>query len=154
MKKALAILTISVLSGCASNSPFDKVNKEYIDNKSPLRMMKDHSFEISNSTKYIEHWAGEKGNTALTDQYVQQILGQIKMKCGYGKREFVGYHIVKHTKSTWEEVWLFKDSESARKDGISGQTVFLKYEQATNLTITDIYGQCHTPAGMSFIIAN
>ena len=148
----LIAISTFIFSGCASSTVQDVYNKGYIEKKSPVRLVKDETFK--NGTKYISGWAGVKGKSAINNAYKEKSFQQLKNNCGYGKNDFIEARIVKHTKTSWEEVWLFNDPKSHRDDKVSGMTIFFQYNPANNQTSVDFFGVCHTGKGTTFTNVN
>jgi|GEM_PF-5240159 len=155
IKLLASILSVLFFSGCASTADGTQTtwNKIQAEKKAPVRLIKDDSFSDKNSTRLIAGWAGVSGKSAINGKYQKMAFDNIQENCGYGNSEFVESRIVKHGKSSWEEVWLFSDSASHRDDKISGLTIFFQYDSKTNKTNIQFFGGCHTGKGTSFIIS-
>jgi len=121
-------------------------------------MVEDKSFDKKDATRYVEDWAGVKGNSALNEQYKNMVFSNIEKKCGFTKEDFREVYVVQYAQDSAgiiiEEVWLFNDQESFRKDKISGLTVYMEYNKKSNLTLEDIFGSCHTSRETSFTSVN
>ena len=137
-------------TGCTSNNPYKSWNDNLINEKAPVRLVKDKTFTKKNATRYIEDWAGVKGESIIDDNSKKQAFKLIEKHCGHKKENFIESRIVKYTKTNWEEVWLFQDEKSYRPDKISGLTVFFEYNTKTNENRTRLFGKCHTGRGTSF----
>lgn len=160
MKKSfiVAIFFAIFLGGCAGTNPSTEWNAMLIKQKAPVRMVKDNSLGKKGTTRYVEDWAGVKGKSGINERYKNIIFSNIKKKCGFTKEDFREVYIVQHAEDSVgmiiEEVWLFNDQKSFREDKISGLTVYLEYNKKSNLTSGDIFGNCHTSRGTSFIVTN
>ena len=142
---------ISLATACASKSPYFSYNERLINEKQPIRLVKDEAHSQIDSVKYVEDWAGKKGKSVFSEAYSASLFTIIKNNCGYGKGDLIEQRIVNHSKTEWEEVWIFNDERSYRTDGTSGLTVFVQYDPKTNRNQTDFFGDCHTGRGVSFV---
>jgi len=155
MRKSFIVIVFAMfISGCVSTNPSIAWNDKLIKQKAPVRMLEDKSFDKKDTTRYIEDWAGIKGKSAINEQYKSIVFSKIEKKCGFNKENFREAYIVQHVQNNIgiiiEEVWLFNDQKSFRKDKISGLTIYVEYNKKSNLTFGDIFGDCHTSRATSF----
>ncbi len=145
---------IVFMGGCSAPNPSESYNETFKKNKSPVRMVKDPSFKNKNGVRYHIDWAGKEGKSIINDVYRKRLFQGIQKLCGYGEKAFMQARIVQHTFKkngdiVIEEVWLFHDPKSHRKDKVSGLTIYMEYDKKKDITKSSVYGNCHTQQGMS-----
>ena len=143
-----AFISLMFLIGCATTSSESMQrswNKVQAEKKSPLRLVVDHSQSDSQSVVYVQDWAGKPGETAMSEEYQQEVAFLvINQLCGYGEQEFIEARIVNHFQTRWQEVWLFHDPASAREDKVSGLTLYFQQSAGSETIEMELFGDCHT----------
>jgi hypothetical protein len=100
-------------------------------------------------------WAGSPKQSILQNsaQVRSDVLSGFKKECGFSEAQLEQTRAVKYQYPIFYEVWVFKDPQSKRDDGLSGVSVILKQLPNGGGVDFSLQGDCHSKKSPVFYYA-
>lgn len=152
----LSILSATLLSGCMlAGTPttiaIQTLNADFKRQYDPIRLVERPLDKRSTIT--TAEWAGTPG-VSITEYYPQvkaDTFSALQENCGLTEEQLAEVRIVQYKPPVFNEVFVFNDEKSERKDKTTGISIVFK--QLPNNGGVDIlfYGSCHSKEMPSLI---